>query len=68
MYLYTVMYMYLYNDVNAKPAVIGRCLRMDDVTGRLLSLFCSTWRTVLKMFVRSIRIEPSLFLPPKAYI
>ena len=25
---------------------------MDDVTGNLFSLFCSTWRAVLKMFVR----------------
>ena len=25
---------------------------MDDVTGNLYSLFCSTWRVVLKIFVR----------------
>ena len=25
---------------------------MDDVTGNLFSLFCSTWRAVLKMVVR----------------
>ena len=25
---------------------------MDDVTRNLFSLFCSTWRAVLKMFVR----------------
>ena len=25
---------------------------MDDVTGNLFSLFCSTWRVVLKIFVR----------------
>ena len=30
---------------------------MDDVTGNLLSLFCSTWRAVLKMFVRLVRIK-----------
>ena len=24
---------------------------MDDVTGNLFSLFCSTWRAILKMFV-----------------
>ena len=30
---------------------------MDDVTGNLFSLFCSTWRAVLKMFVRLLRIK-----------
>ena len=29
----------------------------DDVTGKLLSLFCPTWRAVLKMFARLFRIE-----------
>ena len=32
---------------------------MDDVTGHLFSLFCSTWHAVLKMFVRLFRIEAS---------
>ena len=32
---------------------------MDDVTGNLFSLFCSTWRAVLKMFVRLFRIKAS---------
>ena len=32
---------------------------MDDVTGNLFSLFCSTWHAVLKMFVRLFRIEVS---------
>ena len=32
---------------------------MDDVTGNLISLFCSTWHAVLKMFVRLFRIEAS---------
>ena len=31
---------------------------MDDVTGNLFSLFCSTWRAVVKMFVSLFRIEP----------
>ena len=30
---------------------------LDDVTGNLFSLFCSIWRTVLKMFVRLFRIK-----------
>ena len=30
-----------------------------DVTGDLFSLFCSTWRAVLKMFVRLCRIKAS---------
>ena len=30
---------------------------MADVTGNLFSLFCPTWRGVLKMFVRLFRIE-----------
>ena len=37
---------------------------MDDVTGNLFSLFCSTWRAVLKMFV-SIRIKISESLKKK---
>ena len=32
---------------------------MDDVTGNLFSLFCLTWRAVLKMFVRQFRIKAS---------
>ena len=30
---------------------------LDDVRGNLFSLFCSIWRTVLKMFVRLFRIK-----------
>ena len=30
---------------------------MDDVTRNLFSLFCSTWRMVLNMFVRLFRIK-----------
>ena len=32
---------------------------IDDVTGNLFFLFCSTWRAVLKMFVRLFRIKAS---------
>ena len=32
---------------------------IDDVTGNLFSLFCSTWGAVLKMFVRLFRIKAS---------
>ena len=32
---------------------------MDDVTRNLFSLFCSTWRTLLKMFMRLFRIIAS---------
>ena len=32
---------------------------MDDVRGNLFSLFCSTSRAVLKMFVRLFRIRAS---------
>ena len=35
---------------------------MDDVTRNLSSLFCSTWRAVLKMFVRLFRIKASEIL------
>ena len=35
---------------------------MDDVTLNLLSLFLSTWRAVLKMFVGLIRIKASEIL------
>ena len=35
---------------------------MDDVTRNLFSLFCSTWRAVLKMFVRLLRIKASEIL------
>ena len=30
---------------------------MDDITGNLFSLFCSTWRAVLKTFVRLFQIK-----------
>ena len=30
---------------------------MDDATGNLLSLFCSTWFVVMKMFVTLFRIK-----------
>ena len=32
---------------------------MDDITGYMLSLFCSTLRKVFKMFVRLYRIKAS---------
>ena len=32
---------------------------MDDVTGNLFSLFCSTWRAVLKMFMRLFQTKAS---------
>ena len=32
---------------------------MDDVTGNLFSLFCSTWRAVLKMFMSLFRAKES---------
>ena len=35
---------------------------MDVVRGNLFSLFCSTWRAVLKMFVRLFRIKASEIL------
>ena len=41
---------------------------MDDVTGNLFSLFCSTWRAVLKMFVRLFRIRASEGLEKKLAI
>ena len=48
-------------NLNGTGAVIGRCPLsiLDDVTGNLLSLyfFFSTWRAVLKMFVRLFRIK-----------
>ena len=48
-------------NVNATGAVIGRCpwSILDDVTENLFSLFFffSTWRVVLKMFVRLFRIK-----------
>ena len=30
---------------------------MDDITGNLFPLFCSTWRAVLKTFVRLFQIK-----------
>ena len=30
---------------------------LDDITRNLFSLFCSTWLTVLKMFLRLFRIK-----------
>ena len=48
-------------NVNATGAVIGRCACsiLDDVTGTcsLCVFFFSTWRAVLKMFVRLFRIK-----------
>ena len=35
---------------------------MDDGTRNLFSLFCSTWRAVLKMFVKLLRIKSSELL------
>ena len=35
---------------------------IDDVTRSLVCLFCSTWRAVLKMFVRLFRIKASEIL------
>ena len=35
---------------------------MDDVTGNLFSLFCSTWRAVLKMCLRLFWIKTSVSL------
>ena len=32
---------------------------MDDVTGNLFSLLCSTWHAILKMFVRLFWINAS---------
>ena len=63
-----VCYYSLYNDVNAMRVVIGRrhdlseYRYMDDVTRNLVCLFCSTWRAVLKMFVRLFRIKASEIL------
>ena len=56
--LYTMMWM-----LHALWLVVAHGLLeyryMDDVTGNLFSLFCSTWHAVLKMFVRLFRIEAS---------
>ena len=38
---------------------------IDDVTRSLVCLFCSTWRAVLKMFVRLFRIKASWILRKK---
>ena len=38
---------------------------MDVVTGNLFSLFCLTWRAVLKMFVRLFQIKASESLEKK---
>ena len=38
---------------------------MDDVTGNVFSLFCSTWRAILKMFVRLTWIQASESLEKK---
>ena len=62
---HTHIYIYLYNDVNATRLwlVVAYDLSeyryIDDVTGNLFSLFCSTWGAVLKMFVRLFRIKAS---------
>ena len=58
---HTVMYMLL-----ALLLVVAHDLSeyryMDDVTRNLFSLFCSTWRAVLKMFVGLFRIKASEIL------
>ena len=60
--------------MNVTCAVIhGRCpwsagLQINgwrDVTGNPFSLFCSTWRAVLKMFMRLFRIKASESLEKK---
>ena len=58
-------WIYLYNDVNATRAVIGRCpwsIRVQ-IHGwhhwKLVFFVCSTWHAVLKMFVRLFEIEAS---------
>ena len=38
---------------------------LDDVTGNVFSLFCSTWRAILKMFVRVTWIQASESLEKK---
>ena len=59
--LYTMMWM-----LRALWLVLAHDLSeyryMDDVTRNLFSLFCSTWRAVLKMFVRLFRIKASWIL------
>ena len=56
--LYTIMWM-----LRALWLVVAYDLShyryIGDVTGNLLSLFCSTWRAVLKMFLRLFRIKAS---------
>ena len=44
-------------DVNTMRAVIGRWSTDAQITsrGNLFSLFCSTWRAVLKMSVRLLK-------------
>ena len=59
--LYTMMWM-----LRALWLVVAHDLSeyryMDDVTRNLFSLFCSTWRVVLNMFVRLSRIKASEIL------
>ena len=61
-YFYTLMWM-----LRALCLVIAHDLSeyMDEVTRNLFSLFCSTWRAVLKMFVRLLRIKASEILEKK---
>ena len=61
-YFYTLMWM-----LRALCLVIAHDLSeyMDEVTRNLFSLFCSTWRAVLKMFVRLLRIKASETLEKK---
>ena len=58
-YYYTMMWM-----LRALWLVVAHDLSeyMDDVTRNLFSLLCSTWRTVLKMFVKLLRIKESELL------
>ena len=55
-YYYTMMRM-----LRALCLVVAHDLSkyMDEVTRNLFSLFCSTWRAVLKMFVRLLRMKAS---------
>ena len=64
-YYYTMMWM-----LRALWLVVAHDLSedsyMDDVTRNLFSLFCSTWRAVLKMFVRLLRIKASEILEERS--
>ena len=60
-YYYTMMWM-----LRALWLVVAHDLSkyryMNDVTRNFFSMFCSTWRAVLKMFVRLLRIKVSEIL------